>query len=131
MTSKVCKNRDFSNCGPCRAIGLIGGAKSANVQAEPIDNGNDVDRGFFGFGAPPPISLLHQGGQAEFMRVPFAQHNLIIVPAGKKNELDYLLLSDIWPTAWWALECAEQVIGDTVAVFGAGESRPTILIRQS
>ena len=54
------------------------------------------------------------------MRVPFAAQNLLIVPDGKQNELDYLLLADIWPTAWWALDRAEQVIGDTVAVFGAG-----------
>lgn len=35
-------------------------------------------------------------------------------------ELDYLLLADIWPTAWFCLESAGQVGGDTVVVFGAG-----------
>lgn len=93
---------------------------------EPFDNGNDEDRGTFGFGPIPPLNLLHQGGQAEYMRVPWATHNLIVIPPGKKNELDYLLLADIWPTAWWALDCADQVIGDTVVVFGAGESETAI-----
>ncbi|CAG8950441.1 hypothetical protein HYFRA_00006937 [Hymenoscyphus fraxineus] len=60
------------------------------------------------------------GGQAEFMRVPFADDNLLIVPSGKQHELDYLLLADIWPTAWFGLESAGQVAGDTVVVFGAG-----------
>jgi threonine dehydrogenase-like Zn-dependent dehydrogenase len=60
------------------------------------------------------------GGQAGFLRVPFANVNLFVVPPGNEHELDYLLLADIWPTAWWALDCAGQVLGDTVVVFGAG-----------
>ena len=55
------------------------------------------------------------------MRVPFANSSLLVVPSGDQFELDYLLLADILPTAWWALECAGQVLGDTVCVFGAGE----------
>ncbi|CZR60736.1 related to formaldehyde dehydrogenase [Phialocephala subalpina] len=65
-------------------------------------------------------ALLLNGGQAEYLRVPFANVNVIKLPAGKEHELDYLLLTDIWPTAWWALECAGQVLGDSVVVFGAG-----------
>lgn len=87
---------------------------------EPLDNGNDIDRGFPGVGEFAGLAA-HQGSQAEYQRVPWAAHNLKIVPPGKGNELDYLLLADIWPTAWFALESAEQVIGDTVAIFGAGE----------
>lgn len=60
------------------------------------------------------------GGQAQFMRVPFANVNLLPLPKGDAHELDYLLLADIWPTAWSGLEFAGQVVGDTVAVFGAG-----------
>jgi threonine dehydrogenase-like Zn-dependent dehydrogenase len=53
------------------------------------------------------------------MCVPFANANLLVLPPGNEHELDYLLLADIWPTAWHALECAGQVLGDTVVVFGA------------
>lgn len=60
------------------------------------------------------------GGQANYLLVPNANVNLLPVPAGDEHELDYILLADIWPTAWFALESAEQVIGDTVVVFGAG-----------
>jgi threonine dehydrogenase-like Zn-dependent dehydrogenase len=86
---------------------------------EPFDNGNSEDRGSFGVGT---IGMLNQrnGGQAEYMRVPWASNNLIILPPGRKHELDYVLLADIWPTAWWALDRAGQRIGETVVVYGAG-----------
>lgn len=60
------------------------------------------------------------GGQAQFMRVPNANVNVLVLPPGDEHELDYLLLADIWPTAWFALDAAGQVLGDTVVVFGAG-----------
>jgi threonine dehydrogenase-like Zn-dependent dehydrogenase len=86
-------------------------------------NGSSVLYGTFGVGdyGLAQTDSQEDGGQAEFMQVPFADDNLFPVPAGKGNELDYLLLADIFPTAWWALERAEQVIGDTVVVFGAGK----------
>lgn len=67
-----------------------------------------------------PVFPQLNGGQAGFVRVPFANVNLLLVPPWDEHELDYLLLADIWPTAWWALECAGQVFGDTVVVFRAG-----------
>ena len=72
-----------------------------------------------GYYGGPGIPQLN-GGQASFVRVPFANVNLLPLPPGDENELDYLLLADNWPAAWWALECAGQVLGDTVVVFGAG-----------
>lgn len=60
------------------------------------------------------------GGQAEFLRVPNADVNVLVLPDGDEHELDYILLADIWPTAWFALDSAGQVFGDTVVVFGAG-----------
>jgi len=74
----------------------------------------------YGIGKIEPGALVLDGGQAQFMRVPFANANLLILPPGNEHELDYLLLADIWPTAWYALECAGQVPGDTIVVFGAG-----------
>jgi threonine dehydrogenase-like Zn-dependent dehydrogenase len=57
---------------------------------------------------------------AEYLRVPFAETTCVLLPAGAAHELDYLLISDIWPTAWFALDCANFQAGDSVAVFGAG-----------
>jgi threonine dehydrogenase-like Zn-dependent dehydrogenase len=56
------------------------------------------------------------GGQAQFMRVPNANANVLVVPPGDEHELDYLLLADIWPTAWFALDAAGKVLGDRVVV---------------
>lgn len=36
----------------------------------------------------------------------------ILLPKGKDHELDYLLLADIFPTSWYYLESAGQVIKD-------------------
>ncbi|QKX57687.1 uncharacterized protein TRUGW13939_04805 [Talaromyces rugulosus] len=38
----------------------------------------------------------------------------------QEHDLDYIILSDIFPSAWHALDCAGFEAGDTVAVFGAG-----------
>jgi threonine dehydrogenase-like Zn-dependent dehydrogenase len=69
------------------------------------------------------VNSRPEGGQAEYLRVPNALTNLIVVKGGKEKELDYLTLADIWPTAWWALDRAEMEYGDTVVVFGAGAYR--------
>ncbi|CAG8982884.1 hypothetical protein HYALB_00002900 [Hymenoscyphus albidus] len=63
------------------------------------------------------------GRQAEFMRVPFADDNLLVVPSGRQHELDYLLLADIWPTARFGLESAGQVAGDIVVVWRRGAAK--------
>ena len=93
---------------------------SAAIFEDELD-GNDVLVGGLGFGnAFPGIDQLN-GGQAEFVRVPFASDNLLLLPPGKEHELDYVLLADIFPTSNWALDCAGFVFGDVVVVFGAGE----------
>lgn len=97
--------------------------------AEVTDNG-EIGQGLpnepisYGIGEYEPGAPVLNGGQAQFMRVPFANANLLVLPSGNEHELDYLLLADIWPTAWYALECAGQVLGDTVVVFGAGNLTP-------
>jgi threonine dehydrogenase-like Zn-dependent dehydrogenase len=59
------------------------------------------------------------GGQAEYLRVPFADVGPIKVPDGMPDE-QALFLSDIFPTGYMAAENAEIEPGDTVAVWGAG-----------
>ena len=45
---------------------------------------------------------------------------LISVPGGSEHELDYLLLSDIFATAWSSITSTGFQPGDTVAIYGAG-----------
>lgn len=59
------------------------------------------------------------GGQAEYVRVPFADMTLAPVPEGLSDH-DVLLTSDILPTAYTALEKGGARPGDVVAVVGAG-----------
>lgn len=59
------------------------------------------------------------GGQAEYVRVPIADMNLLKVPDDMKDE-QVLFLSDILPTAWHANEMGEVGKGDTVAIWGCG-----------
>lgn len=61
----------------------------------------------------------YSGGQAEFVRVPFADVGPIKVPDHVDDE-QVLFLSDIFPTGYMAAEQAEIEEGDTVAVWGCG-----------
>lgn len=59
------------------------------------------------------------GGQAEYLRVPFADVGPLKIPDGLPDE-KVLFLSDIFPTGYMAAENADIEEGDTVAVWGAG-----------
>lgn len=59
------------------------------------------------------------GGQAEYLRVPFADVGPIKIPDGLPDE-KVLFLSDIFPTGYMAAEQAGIEPGDTVAVWGCG-----------
>jgi threonine dehydrogenase-like Zn-dependent dehydrogenase len=61
----------------------------------------------------------YAGGQAEFVRVPFADVGPIKVPENLTDE-QVLFLSDIFPTAYQAAENCNIHAGDTVAVWGCG-----------
>jgi len=61
----------------------------------------------------------YAGGQAEYVRVPFADVGCFKVPSHLSDD-QLLFLSDILPTGWMAAENAEIEKGDTVAVWGAG-----------
>ncbi|MCP2255185.1 glutathione-independent formaldehyde dehydrogenase [Prauserella aidingensis] len=62
----------------------------------------------------------YRGGQAEYLRVPFADFNCVPLPEGGEHEDDFALLADIFPTGYHATELAGVRPGDTVAVYGAG-----------
>src|SRR5437764_8503702 len=59
------------------------------------------------------------GGQAEYLRVPFADVGPLKVPNDIPDE-KVLFLSDVFPTGYMAAENAEIEEGDTVAVWGCG-----------
>ncbi len=59
------------------------------------------------------------GGQAEYVRVPFADVGPTIIPQGMHIE-DAVLLTDVVPTGYQAAEMGDIKENDTVVVFGAG-----------
>lgn len=59
------------------------------------------------------------GGQAEYVRVPFADVGPTVIPQGMHPE-DAVLLTDVVPTGYQAAEMGGIKKGDTVVVFGAG-----------
>ena len=61
----------------------------------------------------------YAGGQAEYVRVPYADIGPLKIPDGMVDE-DVLFLSDILPTGWMAAENADIEPGDVVAIWGCG-----------
>ena len=71
----------------------------------------------YGFAGMGP----YQGGQAEFLRVPYADFNCLKLPEdGVEKERDYVMLSDILPTGWHATRLANVKPGESIVIFGAG-----------
>jgi threonine dehydrogenase-like Zn-dependent dehydrogenase len=70
------------------------------------------------FGGPEAAGPFH-GLQAERARVPYAHVGLVKIPDEVSDD-DAILLSDIFPTAWFGADMAEIRPGRTVAVFGCG-----------
>ncbi len=63
----------------------------------------------------------YQGGQAEYLRVPHADFNALVLPEDARDrENDYVMLADIWPTGYHATVMAGVKPGDSVVVVGAG-----------
>jgi threonine dehydrogenase-like Zn-dependent dehydrogenase len=61
----------------------------------------------------------YPGGQAEYLRVPFADKTHIKVPEGIPDE-KLLFLGDIFPTGWQAAVQCDIESSDTVVVWGCG-----------
>jgi glutathione-independent formaldehyde dehydrogenase len=63
----------------------------------------------------------YNGGQAELLRVPYADWNALVLPEdAQEKEKDYVMLSDILPTGYHGTELAQVGIGDSVVIYGAG-----------
>lgn len=61
----------------------------------------------------------YAGGQAEYVRVPFADAGPVKIPNGLTDE-QVLFLGDIFPTGWQAAVQCDIQPSDTVAIWGAG-----------
>ncbi len=61
----------------------------------------------------------YAGGQAEYLRVPYADFGPIKVPDSLSDE-QVLFLSDIFPTGYMAAELCDIQPGDTIAIWGCG-----------
>jgi len=61
----------------------------------------------------------YAGGQAEYVRVPFADVGPMKVPSTLTDE-QVLFLTDVFPTGWMGAEMCGISEGDTIAVWGAG-----------
>lgn len=70
------------------------------------------------YGGPESAGNI-PGLQAEYARIPYASANLVSLPDNVGDD-EAIMLSDIFPTAWFGTELAEVGHGDTVAIFGAG-----------
>lgn len=96
-------------CGTCAncAKGLTGFCLRANP---------DGAGAAYGYASMGP----YDGGQAEYLRVPWADFNCLTLPAGDEHEVDYTMLSDIFPTGWHGVELSKMQPGETIAIWGAG-----------
>lgn len=61
----------------------------------------------------------YNGGQAEYVRVPFANAGPRIIPDGLEDE-QVVFLTDIFPTGWSGVKWGKVKPGDTVVIFGSG-----------
>jgi glutathione-independent formaldehyde dehydrogenase len=63
----------------------------------------------------------YQGGQAEFLRVPYGDFNCLrLGEDAREKQNDYVMLADIFPTGYHATEMADVQPGDSVVIYGAG-----------
>ena len=61
----------------------------------------------------------YSGGQAEYVRVPYADISPRKIPDNLTDE-QALFLTDIFPTGWSAIDWAQLKGGEVVAIFGSG-----------
>jgi glutathione-independent formaldehyde dehydrogenase len=101
------------SCGFC--FNCVRGFWSACLTTNP-----DTAGGAYGYVGMGP----YRGGQAEGLRVPFADVNCLKLPGRPGDDLedDFVLLADVLPTGFHAATLAMVQPGSTVAIMGAGPS---------
>jgi len=98
-------------CGSCPFCKqeLYGNCHESNPEATAVG-------GIFGYSH---TAGGYDGGQAEYVRVPYADVGPMIIPPDMDYD-DAVLLTDVVPTGYQAAEMGGIKPGDTVVVFGAG-----------
>jgi len=98
-------------CGTCAFCKqeLFGNCHESNPQATAVG-------GIFGYSH---TAGGYDGGQAEYVRVPYADVGPLVIPDWMDPD-DAVLLTDVVPTGYQAAEMGGIKKGDTVVVFGAG-----------
>ncbi|MDQ3394245.1 MAG: glutathione-dependent formaldehyde dehydrogenase [Bacteroidota bacterium] len=98
-------------CGKCAFCKqkLFGNCHEANPQATAVG-------GIFGYSH---TAGGYDGGQAQYVRVPYADVGPTVIPPGMDLD-DAVMLTDVVPTGYQAAEMGGIQEGDTVVVFGAG-----------
>ncbi|UZK66666.1 zinc-dependent alcohol dehydrogenase [Sphingomonas sp. M1-B02] len=98
-------------CGQCHFCqqGLYGNCHESNAQATAVG-------GIYGYSH---TAGGYDGGQAEYVRVPYADFGPTLIPDWMDPD-DAVLLTDVVPTGYQAAEMGGIQKGDTVVIFGAG-----------
>jgi threonine dehydrogenase-like Zn-dependent dehydrogenase len=106
-------------CGECEQC------RAGNFSVCQVTNRNaDLAKAFFGDTTAGLFGYSHitggyAGGQAEYLRVPYAATTVVKIPKIGPDER-YIFLSDILPTGWQAAAQCDIQPTDTVAVWGCG-----------
>jgi threonine dehydrogenase-like Zn-dependent dehydrogenase len=100
-----CRTQQFSLCDNSNPKGWM----TQSLYGQPI-------AGIYGYSH---MMGGYAGGQAEYLRVPFADVGPLKLPDDLTDE-QCLFLSDIFPTGYQAADNADINAGDTVAVWGCG-----------
>ncbi|MFK4115230.1 alcohol dehydrogenase catalytic domain-containing protein [Microbacterium sp. NPDC006705] len=100
------------SCGACRYC------RDGHTAQCDVANPNGPHAGTSFFGGPEATGPVN-GLQAEYARIPWAQNTMTKLPDSVTDD-QAILLSDIFPTAWFGAQLAGVSRGDVVVVLGAG-----------
>lgn len=106
-------------CGECEQCrrGNFSVCERSNRNKDMADKAfGHTTAGLFGYSH---LTGGYPGGQAEYVRVPYADVAPVKIPDGLSDE-QVLFLGDIFPTGWQAAVACDIQPTDTVAVWGAG-----------
>jgi glutathione-independent formaldehyde dehydrogenase len=99
-------------CGYCRNCER--GFTNACLTMNPDSPGSGAGYGYAEMGP-------YEGGQAEYLLVPYGDFNCLRLPDdAEEKELDYVMLADIWPTGWHAVELSGLRAGESIVIYGGG-----------
>ncbi len=107
-------------CGSCYfcAAHLPGHCENSNSENYGPEGGVMTEKGggLFGY---TDLYGGYDGGQAQYVRVPYANHGPRIVPSYFTDE-QLLFLTDIFPTGFAGVDWANVKGGESIVIFGAG-----------